>query len=281
MNTSTSVIVRTIVLTGTILLGVSAQAQTILGTNGAFGVMGGGVVTVVGTGTTITGNLGAGSLVGSATFGTSGSLVTPLTAQNVTDFNRAYNGLAALTPTTNLTGKNLGSDAGAITLTPGVYNFSTAAHLTGNLVLDAQGLSNAVWVFQMGTTFNTTASSTVTFINTVGDPVANYGLFWQVTGATVFGANTLFSGNLLDASTIDLGAGVQVGNGRLLTATGTIGLATDTINFAAANSGYSGGLAFVDSGSSLTAIPEPGTYALLAGAAVLALGVWRRRSQVV
>lgn len=281
MNTFLPAVLRSLVLTSVILLGTGARAQTILGTTGAYGVMGGGVVTVVGAGTTITGNLGAGSLVGSATFGTQGSLVSPLTAQNLTDFNRAYNGLAALTPTTNLTGLNLGSTAGAITLTPGVYNFTTAAHLTGNLVLDAQGQSNAVWVFQMATTFNTTASSSVTFMNTVGDPVANYGLFWQVTGATVFGASTLFKGNLLDGSTIDLGAGVQVNNGRLLTATGTIGLATDTINFAGANSGYSGGLAFVDTGSSLTAIPELGTYALFAGAAALALGVWRRRSRAI
>lgn len=281
MNSSLSAFLRMPVIAGLIFLGAHAGAQTILGSTGAFGVMGGGVVTVVGVGTTITGNLGAGSLVGSVTFGSSGTLVSPIAAQNVTDFNRAYDGLAALTPTTNLTGKNLGSDAGAITLAPGVYKFTTAAHLTGTLVLDAQGQSNAVWVFQMGSTFNTTASSAVAFTNTAGDAIANYGVFWQVAGATVFGASTLFQGNLLDASTIDFGAGVQIANGRALTATGTIGLATDTINFISANSGYSGGLAFVDSGSSLTAIPEPGTYALFAGVAALALAAWRRRQPKV
>lgn len=260
-----------------LVLAPIAEAQTILGSTGSYAVMGGGVVTVTGPGTTLTGDLGAGSLVGSVTYGSTGTQVTPLTPQNITDFNRAYTGLDAMTMTSDLTGQVLGTGAG--TLTPGVYRFTTAADLTGNLVLDAQSESNAVWVFQMDSTFNTTASASVTFLNAVGDSVANYGVFWQVAGATVFGADTLFKGNLVSGSTIGLGAGVQV-EGRLLTATGTIGLATDTIDFVGAASGYSGGLEYVDSGSTLTAIavPEPATYALFTGLLTLAIVVIRRRS---
>jgi len=257
-----------------LLLGPAAQAQTILDSTGSYAVMGGGVVTVTGVGTTLTGDLGAGSLVGTVTYGATGSQVTPLTAQNLTDFNRAYAGLDTMTMSVNLTGQGLG--AGANNLTPGVYLFTSAAAMTGNLVLDAQFQSNAVWVFQMDSTFNTTANTSVTIINSAGNSADNYGIFWQVGGAAVFGANTLFLGNMLSASTIDLGAGVQV-DGRLLTATGTIGLATDTIDFIAADSGYSGGLGYVDSGSTLTAVPEPATYALIAGLVMSAAVVIRRR----
>jgi hypothetical protein len=117
----------------------------------------------------------------------------------------------------------------------------------------------------------------VTFINTVGDSVANYGLFWQVAGATVFGADTSFKGNLVSGSTIDLGAGVFV-EGRVLTGTGTIGLATDTINFVGTDSGYSGGLAFLDAGTTIIAVPEPATYALIAGMVMLTGVIIRRRA---
>ena len=262
-----------------LLLGSTAQAQTILGTNGSYAVMGGGAVTVTGTDTFLTGNLGAGtgSTVAGVTYVTTGSLVA-ITGQNITDFNRAYAGLDAMTMTTNLSGVELGAGTGS--LTPGVYGFTSAASLTGNLILDAQSQTNAVWVFQIGTTFNTTASSVVTITNAVGDSAANYGIFWQVAGASVFGANTQFLGNLVSGSTIGLGAGVQV-DGRLLTATGTIGLATDTIDFIAADSGYSGGLAYVDSGSTITAVPEPATYALIAGLVMAAAVVVRRRRVII
>ena len=275
VNSRPSLVGRMVGILGlALLLGPAAQAQTILGSTGSYAVMGGGVVTVTGVGTTLTGDLGAGSLVGAVTYGSTGSQVTPLTAQNLTDFTRVYTGLDTMTMTSNLTGLSLGATAN--NLTPGVYLFTTAAAMTANLVLDAQGQSNAVWVFQMDTTFNTTASTSVTIINSVGNSADNYGIFWQVAGATVFGANTVFLGNVVSASTIDLGAGVAI-DGRLLTATGTIGLATDTIDFIAADSGYSGGLAYVDSGSTLTAVPEPATYALIAGLVMSAAVVIRRR----
>ncbi len=55
----------------------------------------------------------------------------------------AYNQLVNEIPTMNLTGTNLGG----LTLLPGVYRFDTFAQLSGILILDTQGNSNAAFHF--------------------------------------------------------------------------------------------------------------------------------------
>jgi hypothetical protein len=262
------------------LLGHNLQAQTILGSNGGDAVMAGGTVTINGaTSTTITGNLGAiGSIAGPGSNYTitDGTQLATL-VQNQADFTRAFDGLAAMTATVDLTGMILGTTAGANILTPGVYHFDSTAQLTGALVLDAQNQSNAVWVFQIGSTLTTAAASSVTFVNLAANSAANDGVFWQVGSTTVLGANTAFEGNILSGTTLNLGTSVTINQGRALTGSNTITLDSDTINFVAANSGYSGGLAFSGSGNTISAIPEPATSALIAAAGALGLVVWRRR----
>ncbi len=261
-----------------LLPGTLARAQTtILGSTGNYAVMAGSTVTINGA-TTITGNLGRASRAGAGSLILNGS-EGGMTAQDQTDFTKAFNGLAAMTATVDLTGKILGTDAGAIVLAPGVYNFDTTAQLTGTLTLDAQNQSNAVWVFQIGSTFTTAASARVVFTNLAANSVANDGLFWQVGTATTIGAGTTFEGNILGGSTFDFGAGATIDHGRALTGSGgTITLAGNTFDFIGVSSGYSGGLAFVGASNTITSIPEPSTYALLAGALALAAIVGRRRS---
>jgi type VI secretion system secreted protein VgrG len=265
-----------------LLFGQAAHAQTILGTAGAYAVMAGSTVTNNGI-TTITGDLGAANYAGSGSYNLTGAQVSPATPQNLADLSKAYNGLAAMTPTTNLTGLILGTTPGAITLTPGIYNFSSTAQLTGNLVLDAQNQSNAVWVFQIGSTLTTAVGSSVTFANLAANSVANDGVFWQVGTATVFGVGTSFEGNLLGGSTFDLGSGATINDGRVLAGvTGTITLASDGINFDAANSGYSGGLMFDGGGNVVasTAIPEPAAFLWLAPLGVMGFALRRRSARV-
>jgi type VI secretion system secreted protein VgrG len=258
--------------------GHATHAQTILGSTGNYAVMAGSTVTINGTGTTITGDLGAAGITG-AGYTLTGATVSPITAQNETDFTRAFGGLAGMTPTANLSGMTLGTTTGAVTLTPGVYKFDATAQLTGNLILDAQNQANAVWVFQIGTTFTTAASAAVTFTNLAANSVATNGLFWQIGSTTTVGAGTTLKGNFLGGTTFNFGSGATISEGRALTGTGTITLdtANNAFNFIGASSGYSGGLAFVDSGNTLTAVPEPSTYALFAGAAALAVVALRRR----
>jgi hypothetical protein len=71
-------------------------------------------------------------------------------AQAQTDTGTAYTDLAGETCTENLSGTNLGG----LTLTPGVYCFSSSAQLTGTLTLNAAGNAAAVWVFKIGSTLD-------------------------------------------------------------------------------------------------------------------------------
>jgi len=257
-----------------------ARAQSILGSTGSYAVMAGGTVTINGLATTINGDLGAiGTIAGPGSnyTVTGGSHVTT-TSQNQTDFTRAFTGLDAMTPTADLSGMILGTTAGAVILSPGVYTFTSTAQLTGTLTLDAQHQTNATWVFQVGSTFTTAADATVTFINTTGDSVANYGLFWQIGSTVVTGANTALQGNLLAGTTINFGAGTTISHGRAMTGSNTITLDNNAIDHILANSGYSGGLTYLDGGNTIVAIPEPGTYALFAGVLTLAVAVIRRRA---
>ncbi|MDP1580402.1 MAG: ice-binding family protein [Candidatus Didemnitutus sp.] len=257
-----------------------AHAQTILGSMDSYGLMAGGTVTINGLSTTINGDLGKiGAIAGAGSNYTitNGAEVTTSATPNQADFTRAFTGLAGMTPTADLTGKILGTTAGATVLTPGIYKFDATAQLTGVLTLDAQNQSNAVWVFQIGSTFDTAAGSSVVFTNLAANSVVNDGIFWRVGTTTFLGANSVLVGNILGGTTINFGAGAAINYGRALTGSNTMTLDSNTIDFVGSNSGYSGGLGFVDSGTTIAPIPEPSTYALLAGCMTLAFVVIRRR----
>ena len=113
------------------------------------------------------------------------------TAQS--DANTAYNGLAAMPSNTNLTGQDLGG----LTLTSGVYTFNNSAQLTGTLTLNAQGLNNAYWVFQIGSTLTTASMSAINIINVGSNGGSDDGLFWQVGSSATLGTTTAFEGNIL------------------------------------------------------------------------------------
>ena len=72
----------------------------------------------------------------------------------------AYNDAASRTPAVTVAG-----DLGGLTLTPGVYKSGSSLGLTGELTLDAQGNSDAVFIFQAGSTLTTASGSSITLIN--------------------------------------------------------------------------------------------------------------------
>lgn len=121
------------------------------------------------------------------------------------------------------------ADIGGSVLTPGVYVASSSLAITGELVLDAQGNPNAVWIFQIGSTL-TTASGNSVVVLANGAQAAN--IFWQVGSSATLngggGAGTFFAGTIMALVSITATSGVTV-NGRLLARTGAVTLDTDSL----------------------------------------------------
>ncbi len=206
----------------------SAFAQISLGTAQNFGVLGGSTVTNTGA-TTVNGNVGVSP--GSAVTGFPPGVVVggaihsndAVAQQAQNDLTTAYNNIATTPCTVDLTGQNLGG----LTLTPGVYCFSTSAQLTGALTLDALGNANALFLFKTGSTLTTASNSSVTVINNGGSSCNK--VFWQVGSSATLGTGTSFIGDILALSSITLTTGSNT-NGRALARNGAVTLDTNNVN---------------------------------------------------
>jgi type VI secretion system secreted protein VgrG len=78
--------------------------------------------------------------------------------------------------------------------------------LTRPLTLDFQNLSNALFVFQTGSTLTTASSSPVSVIN--GNSAD--GIFWQVGSSAALGSSTVFAGNILADASVTLNTTEQI-----------------------------------------------------------------------
>lgn len=260
-------------------------AQSILRTVGDFTLFGGTAITNAGTTAISNGNVGlspaaTSSITGfsSVTF-TNGAIIDtgPATAQARTDLIAARTGLAAMTPTANLTS----FDLGGMTLTPGVYKFDAAAAQTGTLTLDANFQNSVAWVFQIGTTLTTATNSSVIVINLGSNQGSDLGLFWNAgAGAINIGTNNTVAGNYLAGTSITF-TSLATGSGRAL-ALAAVTLDTDSINTRGGpgpiGSDWTGGLSFAGDNTTvvLTAIPEPAAVLWLAPLGAFGFVIWRR-----
>ena len=203
----------------------AAQTAPPLGTAQSFGVLGAATVTNTGT-TVVIGDLGVSP--GTAVTGFPPGIVTgtihaadAVAAQAQLDVTTAYNLLASEACTIDLTG----TDLGGLTLTPGVYCFSSSAQLTGTLVLDGQGATNPVFIFKIGSTLTTASTASVVFINGAN----NCGVFWQVGSSATLGTSTAFAGNILALASITLTTGVTLA-GRALAQVGAVTMDTNVVS---------------------------------------------------
>jgi hypothetical protein len=215
-----------------LLFAVGAGAAPSLGTAAPYAVLAGTTVTNTGP-TVVTGDLGVSPGSAVTGFPVPGTVIGTIHSNDAsaigaqTDVTTAYNNLAgqACTPAShNLTG----IDLGGLTLTPGVYCFSSSAALSipaaPTLTLDALGDPNAVWIFQIGSTLTTASSSTVKVIN--GGQVCN--VFWQVGSSATLGTSTAFVGNILALTSITLTTNASV-SGRALAQNGAVTMDTNNV----------------------------------------------------
>jgi hypothetical protein len=195
-----------------------------------FAVLGASTVTNTGP-TNVTGNLGVSP--GTVVTGFPPGVVVPpgtihagdaVAAQAQSDLTTAYNLYIGIPCTVDLTGQDLGG----LTLTPGVYCFSTSAQLTGNLTLNALGNPNALFIFKIGSTLTTASGSGVAFINSARSD----NVFWQVGASATLGTTTNFKGNIMAQASITLNTGAVI-EGRALARTGAVTLDSNAITLPA------------------------------------------------
>jgi hypothetical protein len=204
--------------------------STALGTACSFGILGGSAVTnVVGTATTVSGDVGVwpGSAV--TGFGPPAIITGTIFAGDATaqtaqgDLTTAYNNAAGAAG-----GAVLPPDIGGSTLFPGVYKTTSAQPslgITGNLTLDGQGDPNATWIFQIVSTLDTAAGNSQVLM--IGG-AQSHNVVWQVGSSATLGTNTIFEGTIMAQASVTLTTGATL-NGRALARTGAVTLDTNTV----------------------------------------------------
>jgi type VI secretion system secreted protein VgrG len=244
----------------------AGQVPIDFGSAEGFAVLAGSTVTNTGA-SEIDGNLGVwpgtavtgfppGTVVNGAIY--DGDLVA---MQAQSDALAAYTTAAGETGGLSLTGQDLGG----LTLTPGVYDFSSSAQLTGMLTLNAENIQNAVFIFQIGSTLTTAAGSLISVINSEGADVV-----WQIGSSATLGAGSSFDGDILALTSITLDTGASISCGGALALNGAVTMNTNSVS----TSGSSCGTGQME-------VPEPRSLVLLVVGVLGLLGVGCRGKESV
>jgi hypothetical protein len=144
-----------------------------------------------------------------------GSIIAPVTAQVLIDFNRAYTALQSNRCQRILTGTQAG-----IILAPGVYCFDAAATVTGTLTLN--GPSTGVWIFLVN---GDLTGNTFTTLMAGGGQACN--VYWGSSGATTMTDSNL-KGTVLAGQAVTLTRGSFIGRAFAKKAVTVTNMATNS-----------------------------------------------------
>jgi hypothetical protein len=250
-----------------LFLALTAQAQ--LGSAGMFGVLGASAVTNTGN-TVIDGDLGVypgTSITGFPPGIVNGTIYdgNAVAMQAQADALAAYNFFAGLTSNENLSGQNLGG----LELTPGVYTYNSSAQLTGELMINWEGLSNQSVVFQIGSTLTTASASMVVGIN-AGQ---NDNIFWNVGSSATLGTTTAFEGTIIAVASDSLNTGATDECGRIIALNGAVTLQDNFIDNCSATTTTTGSTGTTTTGT----VPEPSSIFLFGSGLLSLVGFVRRK----
>lgn len=191
-----------------------------LGRAAKFAVLGDTTITNIRT-TVITGDLGLSpgtSVTGFPPGIVNGTqYITDTVAANAKiDAQAAFTALNALTPT-----GSVGADIGGTTITPGVYSVTSTLAITGTVTLNGGGDPDAVFIFQIPSTFIPAAGATVTLTN--GAQAGN--VYWVVGSFAVLNTTSNIKGNIIAQTSISMSSSVQL-TGRAFALTGLVEMDT-------------------------------------------------------
>jgi hypothetical protein len=221
----------------------AGPSPVLLGTAGAFGVLGGSGMTNTGV-STIVGDVGSSPTHSETGFaacpaadcvdltGANHDVADPndgVTQQAKSDLTVAYDDAFGRTGGTPVSAP-LGSGG---TLVSGVYTSATDLFVGGDLTLDAAGDPNAVFIFQAKSGTLTTAAGITSGVPntrvllTNGAQACN--VFWQVGSSATIATYTQFIGTILALQSITVNTRATLDTGRVLARNGAVTLDSNVI----------------------------------------------------
>ncbi len=208
----------------------ACQVPVVLGTAGNYGVLAYSGITNSSTASDPTVVSGSTNLIGSAPTATETGFTVPAAYSLVIDNVDAQTAKGDLSAAfTDAAGRSLPAtlplDLSNLTFTPGLYVTSGTVTLnSGSVTLDGQGDPNAVFIFQIGSTFTAAGGTHVLLIN--GANAKN--VFWQVGSSATIGGSAAWQGNILAYASISFGTDASL-IGRALAENGGVTLLSNKI----------------------------------------------------
>lgn len=119
----------------------------------------------------------------------------------------------------------ISGNIGGLTLFPSLYKSTGTLEISGgDLTLDANQNEDAVWIFQVASSFNMTSGRQVFLTN--GAKAAN--VFWQIGSAATFGTTSVMKGTIMAGTQITFATGATL-EGRALALNENVTLQQNTI----------------------------------------------------